>query len=296
MLQNREGQRVPNVTFPVREGNTWKKLTSDDIFKNKTVVVFSLPGAFTPTCSSTHLPRYNELAPAFFKEGVDSIVCVSVNDTFVMNEWARTRNRPTSRCCPTATALHRRHGHAGRQERPVSASAAGATPCWSRTAWCRRCSSSRKRKAIPLKCRTPTPCWRTSRPRPSPTRWSCSPSRAARSAWKPGAAAGQGFRSDRDPAGEQGPRPRHRRRLGQGHRAAGVHQRLADRRPGRPEGALRLTGIRHAGPGRPGMPRGSAPCVEPARRIPRCARSCAAPSGRRGDGRVPSPRSKANSP
>ena len=52
-------------------------------------MVFSLPGAFTPTCSSTHLPRYNELAPAFFKEGVDSIVCVSVNDTFVMNEWAK---------------------------------------------------------------------------------------------------------------------------------------------------------------------------------------------------------------
>ena len=70
MLQNREGQRVPNVTFPVREGNTWKKLTSDDLFKNKTVVVFSLPGAFTPTCSSTHLPRYNELAPAFFEAGV----------------------------------------------------------------------------------------------------------------------------------------------------------------------------------------------------------------------------------
>ncbi|MVW73127.1 MULTISPECIES: glutathione peroxidase [unclassified Bordetella] len=89
MLQNREGQRVPNVTFPVREGNEWKQVTSDDIFKNKTVVVFSLPGAFTPTCSSTHLPRYNELAPAFFAEGVDSIVCVSVNDTFVMNEWAK---------------------------------------------------------------------------------------------------------------------------------------------------------------------------------------------------------------
>ncbi|OZI56184.1 glutathione peroxidase [Bordetella genomosp. 4] len=89
MLQNREGQRVPNVTFPVREGNEWKQVTTDDIFKNKTVVVFSLPGAFTPTCSSTHLPRYNELAPAFFAEGVDSIVCVSVNDTFVMNEWAK---------------------------------------------------------------------------------------------------------------------------------------------------------------------------------------------------------------
>lgn len=89
MLQNREGQRVPNVTFPVRVDNEWKKLTSDDVFKDKTVVVFSLPGAFTPTCSSTHLPRYNELAPAFFAAGVDSIVCISVNDTFVMNEWAK---------------------------------------------------------------------------------------------------------------------------------------------------------------------------------------------------------------
>jgi len=89
VLQSREGQRVPNVTFPVREGNEWKTLTSDALFKGKTVVVFSLPGAFTPTCSSSHLPRYNELAPAFRTAGVDSIVCVSVNDTFVMNEWAK---------------------------------------------------------------------------------------------------------------------------------------------------------------------------------------------------------------
>ena len=55
------------------------------------MVVFSLPGAFTPTCSSTHVPRYNELAPAFFANGVDRIVCMSVNDAFVMNEWARTQ-------------------------------------------------------------------------------------------------------------------------------------------------------------------------------------------------------------
>jgi glutaredoxin-like protein len=85
---NHEGQRVPQVTFRTRSGNDWKNVTTDDIFKGKTVVVFSLPGAFTPTCSSTHLPRYNELAPAFFASGVDSIVCVSVNDAFVMNEWA----------------------------------------------------------------------------------------------------------------------------------------------------------------------------------------------------------------
>jgi glutaredoxin-like protein len=89
MLKNREGSRVPTVTFRVRENNEWKNVTSDELFKGKTVAVFSLPGAFTPTCSSTHLPRYNELAPAFFANGIDSIVCVSVNDTFVMNEWSR---------------------------------------------------------------------------------------------------------------------------------------------------------------------------------------------------------------
>ncbi|MEW6690944.1 MAG: glutathione peroxidase, partial [Pseudomonadota bacterium] len=84
----REGQQVPQVTFRTRAGNDWKNLTSDDIFKGKTVAVFSLPGAFTPTCSSTHLPRYNELAPAFFAAGVDAIACVAVNDAFVMNAWA----------------------------------------------------------------------------------------------------------------------------------------------------------------------------------------------------------------
>ena len=88
-LPNKEGQRVPNVTFPTRQNGEWVNVTTDDLFKGKTVVVFSLPGAFTPTCSSTHLPRYNELAPVFFENGVDSIVCMSVNDTFVMNEWAQ---------------------------------------------------------------------------------------------------------------------------------------------------------------------------------------------------------------
>ena len=88
MFQSKEGQKVPQVTFRTRTGSDWKNVTSDEIFKGKSVVVFSLPGAFTPTCSSTHLPRYNELAPAFFANGVDAIVCISVNDAFVMNEWA----------------------------------------------------------------------------------------------------------------------------------------------------------------------------------------------------------------
>jgi glutathione-dependent peroxiredoxin len=89
MLPNREGQQVPNVTFRTRRDNEWVNITTDELFKGKTVVVFSLPGAFTPTCSSTHLPGYNQLAKAFQSNGVDSIVCISVNDTFVMNEWAK---------------------------------------------------------------------------------------------------------------------------------------------------------------------------------------------------------------
>lgn len=87
-MQNREGQSVPQVTFPTRKNNEWVQLTTDDLFKGKKVAVFSLPGAFTPTCSSSHVPRYNELAPVFNKLGVDEILCVSVNDTFVMNAWA----------------------------------------------------------------------------------------------------------------------------------------------------------------------------------------------------------------
>jgi glutaredoxin-like protein len=89
MRATREGKTVPNVTFRVRREHAWASVTTDELFKGKTVVVFSLPGAFTPTCSSTHLPRYNELAPAFFANGVDAIVCVAVNDAFVMQEWAK---------------------------------------------------------------------------------------------------------------------------------------------------------------------------------------------------------------
>lgn len=87
MLENREGQKVPSVVFHTRANDQWVDISTDDLFKGKTVAVFALPGAFTPTCSSTHLPRYNELAPVLFENGVDEIVCLSVNDTFVMNAW-----------------------------------------------------------------------------------------------------------------------------------------------------------------------------------------------------------------
>jgi glutaredoxin-like protein len=92
MFQNKEGQRVPEVTFRTRKDHDWVNVTSKDIFSGKTVVVFSLPGAFTPTCSSSHVPRYNQLASVFRKHGVDEIICVSVNDAFVMNEWKLAQN------------------------------------------------------------------------------------------------------------------------------------------------------------------------------------------------------------
>ena len=82
-----EGKPVPNVVFKARPNDQWKDISSDELFKGRTVVLFSLPGAYTPTCSSSHLPRYNELAAVFKQNGVDDIVCLSVNDAFVMNEW-----------------------------------------------------------------------------------------------------------------------------------------------------------------------------------------------------------------
>ena len=91
MFKNLEGKRIPDVTFRTRKDYEWVDVTSDDVFAGKTVVVFSLPGAFTPTCSSSHVPRYNQLVPQFKAQGVDEVVCISVNDAFVMNEWQRSQ-------------------------------------------------------------------------------------------------------------------------------------------------------------------------------------------------------------
>lgn len=92
MLKNLEGQKVPSVTFRTRENNTWKDITTDEIFNGKTVALFSLPGAFTPTCSGSHVPRFNDLADSLKENGVDSIICVSVNDPFVMSEWQKDQH------------------------------------------------------------------------------------------------------------------------------------------------------------------------------------------------------------
>jgi glutaredoxin-like protein len=97
---NMVGKAVPNVTFRVRENDEWQNISTEDLFANKTVALFSLPGAFTPTCSSTHLPRYNELAKTFADNGVDDIVCMSVNDTFVMNAWKQDQEASNVKVIP----------------------------------------------------------------------------------------------------------------------------------------------------------------------------------------------------
>lgn len=97
-MSNAQNRRVPEVTFRTRVRNDalegpnpfeWKDLTSDEIFAGKKVVLFALPGAFTPTCSSTHLPGYEAADDAFKALGVERVICLSVNDAFVMFQWGR---------------------------------------------------------------------------------------------------------------------------------------------------------------------------------------------------------------
>lgn len=103
-MKNIEGQRIPEVTFRTRKDGQWKDLSTRELFAGKKVVVFALPGAFTPTCSSAHVPRYNELAPTFKQRGIDSIVCLSVNDAFVMDEWAKNQNAESITFVPDGNA------------------------------------------------------------------------------------------------------------------------------------------------------------------------------------------------
>ena len=79
--------KTPEVTFKTRVDGDWADLTTADIFAGKRVVVFSLPGAFTPTCSSYQLPGYEAFYDMIREQGVDEVYCISVNDSFVMNAW-----------------------------------------------------------------------------------------------------------------------------------------------------------------------------------------------------------------
>ena len=83
------GDTLPAATFMTSTAEGPAPITTDDIFKGKTVALFAVPGAFTPTCSAKHLPGFKEKADELKAKGVDTIACVSVNDVFVMKAWAK---------------------------------------------------------------------------------------------------------------------------------------------------------------------------------------------------------------
>ena len=81
------GDSIPEVYFNFRQDDDWQSLNTRESFAGKRVLIFALPGAFTPTCSSQQLPGYEKLYNDFQKAGIDEVYCLSVNDTFVMNAW-----------------------------------------------------------------------------------------------------------------------------------------------------------------------------------------------------------------
>ena len=86
------GERMPAGTFKVATADGISELAAEDLFKGKNVVLFAVPGAFTPTCDARHLPGYLESAAAFRAKGVDTIACMAVNDVFVMGAWGKYSN------------------------------------------------------------------------------------------------------------------------------------------------------------------------------------------------------------
>jgi thioredoxin-dependent peroxiredoxin len=108
------GKRVPEVTFKTRVRDEsiggenpyrWQDVTSKELFDGKKVVVFALPGAFTPTCDSTHLPGYEKAYEEFKQRGVDEVYCLSVNDAYVMNKWGQSQNLKNVKLIPDGSTL-----------------------------------------------------------------------------------------------------------------------------------------------------------------------------------------------
>ncbi len=86
------GDKLPSIDLQYKTGDQVQTINSDQLFAGKKVVLFALPGAFTPTCSAAHLPGYLVNSDNFFAKGVDSIICLSVNDAFVMEAWGKDQN------------------------------------------------------------------------------------------------------------------------------------------------------------------------------------------------------------
>jgi glutaredoxin/glutathione-dependent peroxiredoxin len=94
MMTIKVGDKMPSVTLRYQTADGIQAVSSDDYFKGKTVAVFGLPGAYTRTCSSRHLPGYVANADTLKAKGIDEIACVSVNDAFVMGAWGKEHNAP----------------------------------------------------------------------------------------------------------------------------------------------------------------------------------------------------------
>lgn len=86
------GDKIPSVSLKYMDKDGMQTVKTDELFKGKKVVLFALPGAFTPTCSAKHLPGFVQQAEAIKKKGVDAIACLSVNDAFVMDAWGKAQN------------------------------------------------------------------------------------------------------------------------------------------------------------------------------------------------------------
>jgi len=86
------GDKIPSATVQEMQEKGVTNISTDELFAGKKIVVFALPGAFTPTCSNSHLPGYVVKSDELFAKGVDTIVCLSVNDAFVMNAWGTQQN------------------------------------------------------------------------------------------------------------------------------------------------------------------------------------------------------------
>lgn len=86
------GDKIPNITLKIMGKNGPEDVTTESIFSEKKVVLFAVPGAFTPTCSSAHLPGFIVKSDEIKAKGVDSIICMSVNDVFVMDAWGKAQN------------------------------------------------------------------------------------------------------------------------------------------------------------------------------------------------------------
>jgi peroxiredoxin len=103
-----EGYEIPQVEFVFRENGEFVNRTSKELFDGKRVVIFSLPGAFTPTCSAYQLPGFEEKYEDFIGSGIDAIYCVSVNDGFVMNAWAKDQGIEKVKLIPDGNAYFTR--------------------------------------------------------------------------------------------------------------------------------------------------------------------------------------------